>query len=141
MAMTLSEATDMIERNKKLERRRAMRVNKIEILRRARKLLMRPRGWAREDWVINNFDRDYPALCLGAACQQAAIDLELYPVQAGLEFRVLSRTDVADEVSLLKLVRKNGYASVPAFNDAESTRRKDVIAVIDARIAELEGHA
>jgi hypothetical protein len=107
---------------------------KVELLRRARALLARPKGWDK-GWERLNDGYEYPAYCLGSACQVAAQEMDLF--RPGQETNY--STDVADQISLLKLVRERGYGSVVSFNDSRDTRKKDVLAVIDERIAQLEG--
>lgn len=115
--------------------KRLNRKRKIAVLRQARKLISRPKGWSKGLWVDFSHEarKGYPALCLGAACQQAALDLGL--VYDGYD---LHSDEVAKKVSLGKLVRSKGFRSVPSFNDAGPRTRKDVLAVIDERIAILE---
>jgi len=47
-------------------------------------------------------------------------------------------TRFADRISLLSRVRERGFRHVPGFNDSRKTKKKDVLAVIDERISELE---
>ena len=114
---------------------RLKKAQKIELLKRVRKMLARPKGWAQGGWS-HSTDRGYPAYCLAAACQAAANEMALQP-DRGSDFSIYS-TDVADYVSLKKVVKAHGFGYVPGFNDNPSTKRMDVLAVIDERIAQLE---
>jgi hypothetical protein len=107
---------------------------KVELLKRVRKMLARPKGWAKGSWELSNPDRSYPAYCLATACQVAAVEMDL--VQPGMQLKY--HTDVANEISLLKLVKQRDSYSIPNFNDRDETKKKDVLALIDERIAQLE---
>lgn len=107
---------------------------KIELLRLVRKMLARPKGWSSDGWEAPNPDRSYNALCLAAACQVAAWDMDLFRPGHKIKYA----THVADQISLLKVVQDRGYHSVPSFNDSRLTKKKDVLAVIDERITQLE---
>jgi len=134
---------------------------KVELLKRVRKMLARPKGWSKGSWEQSNLDREYPAYCLATACQVAASELHLlkpeedarsaqglverlvglnvmYSTSVADEISLLYSTSVADEISLLRLVKQRGAYSIPNFNDREGTTRKDVLAVVDERIAQLE---
>lgn len=115
---------------------------KVELLKRVRRMLARPKGWSNEGWEIANTDRSYNAYCLGAACQIVAREMDAFraPDESG-QFVFGSdtySTKVAEEISLLKIVKERGFWSIAGFNDAEQTKKKDVLAVIDERIAQLE---
>jgi len=62
----------------------------------------------------------------------------MYSTSVADEISLLYSTSVADEISLLRLVKQRGAYSIPNFNDREGTTRKDVLAVVDERIAQLE---
>lgn len=115
---------------------RMKKAQKIELLKRVRKMIARPKGWSKGSWSTRNLDREYPAYCLAAACQVAANEIGLMPDMGG-DFTIFS-TEVADHVSLKKVVQSRGFGYVPGFNDHDDTRRKDVLSVIDERIAQLE---
>jgi hypothetical protein len=107
---------------------------KIELLKRVRKMLARPRGWAKGSWELPNPGRSYDAYCLATACQVAAIEMDLVRPEMHLKYHI----GVAEEISLLTLVRKRDSYSIPNFNDRVETKKKDVLAVVDERIAQLE---
>lgn len=104
---------------------------KLAVLKEARRLIARPKGWAKGVWWDDVEGKDYQALCLGAACQRAAQNL-------GFADGDIRTTDVAMRVSLSRLLKKKtGNSYIPTFNDARGTRKKDVLALIDEKIAEL----
>lgn len=121
---------------------------KIAVLERVRFLISRPDGWAHRDWVKPRGRGNYRALCLGAACQKAALDLGLANVDVFQE-PTLSRDDplgfrsdlksdkVAAMVSLEELVRSKGFDTVPQYNDKINRTQGKIVELVDERLEQL----
>jgi hypothetical protein len=141
-------------------RKHAYTINhKIAVLEKARALLTRPHGWIQGTWYHRSFREKtvkgqfefvaHEAFCLAGACNEAAIELG-YEQRPDTHERGIcrdrGRQEIVGVISLHDLVHKKGYSSVVQFNDhrrldgfgaAPTTKRKDVIGVIDERLAML----
>lgn len=109
--------------------------NKLKVLRRMRELLGRRGGW-----IKGMADNGRGGFCLLGAESVALAEL------TGEREQVAWRYDKAGrKLSLDRAARDRGYDldvgnayPVALFNDAKKTRKKDVLALIDEKIAELE---
>lgn len=98
---------------------------KLAVLKRMRELLGKRGGWIR--YSFNNGIGGY---CLLGAENESL--LELYR-QNGL----LIDPD-GSRLSIHEAAMNRGYRRVSRFNDDPKTRKKDVLALLDEKIAELE---
>lgn len=116
---------------------------KIKVLKRTRELLARRGGWTQGSFWKKHYQNseEIPAMCLAGAAQYAADELGY--LKSDVEKNIfmgdyyLDSEEVANEISLLDLVQSKGFEDVPDFNDTGGTDKKDVIALIDERLAQL----
>lgn len=117
------------------------RKQKIAVLKAARKKLAAPGGWVKGRWhsiKLNKKGEFVDQYCLAGACSAAYA--ELYPEKS--QPGVIGNTMVADHISLQALVAaKTGHSNIPKFNDNKLTKKSDVLAIVDEKIAELESAA
>jgi len=119
---------------------------KLKVLKRTRELLERPGGWVQGTFWTGKYTKqglreDIPKMCLAGAAQWAAGELGYLSGSGITQYDRLATTEVADHISLRDLAREKGFEGVPEFNDRSRTRKKDVLALIDERIAQLQAKA
>lgn len=111
---------------------------KLAVLKLAREKIGAPYGWVKRRFRSETYSPSkhgwVESYCIGAACQVAAH--ELFPKRTMNEGT--HSTVIADRISLKQAVIAKGYPDVVKFNDHPKTKKKDVLALMDSRIAELE---
>ena len=101
---------------------------KLAILRRMRELLGKRGGW-----IQGAYHNDEGGSCLLGAGSQAASEVLGKHVTGG-QFGV----DLAPKISLTEAAKKRGFSGLWQFNDSPKRKKKEVLALLDDKIAELE---
>lgn len=105
--------------------------NRLLVLKEMRELLARPDGWTKGAFSRERFLKDHHmhAYCLLGAERHVLLRLGITP------FKDLDGA----KLSIRTAVKRRGFDDVINFNDNHTTRKKDVLALLDECIAELEG--
>ncbi|MCI0440743.1 MAG: hypothetical protein L0177_16680 [Chloroflexi bacterium] len=124
--------------------------NKLKILKKARSLVVRPNGWVKGEYVsplaTDEKGETFYAFCSAGAVWEAHKDVmnaPLSPEQLDqlcdeLSISALAKAKLSGRSALLSRVDSIGIAPLVVFNDAATTRKADVVALFDEKIAELE---
>ena len=102
--------------------------NKLLVLCRMRELIGRPKGWTK------GFMKNWST---GAVCLLGAEREALAEMGACDEFSFFFLDGDGEKLSIHKAAKARGFRHVTDFNDAPKTRKKDVLSLIDEKIAEL----
>lgn len=106
------------------------------VLIRARQKLAVAEGWKNEGRYAHTSTKrqrykNQTRLTLGEACQQAAFELGL------VSMKRTGTYTVALAVGLLREIEAFGHRSLAGFNNDPTTRKTQVLSVIDRRLIEL----
>lgn len=103
----------------------ARKKNSSDVLREARRLLAKPRGWGkRYSKIRNNGNFTY---CLIGAVAEAS-GAYTVPLRS---YGELEETRRLSARAIKRLAKALGTQGISDFNDKKSTRKKDVLALID----------
>jgi hypothetical protein len=121
---------------------------RLKILKAVRSLLAERGRWVKGSYMTTynmetNKTLAKPAFCLiGGINHIISTELSFHERAKYDLLRVTAGTSITDAgaaaLSVLDAVKKRGYENVPDFNDKSRTRKRDVIALLDEKIAETE---
>jgi hypothetical protein len=117
---------------------------KRKILKGMRSRLERPGGWVQNVFTDRSKEdtRGYPSFCLAGAANDAAKEIGIFDGY-GDQDAVVKALSI-DALAAAKLgakaqaeVEESGEVATYTFNDRSKTRKKDVLALVDEKLAEL----
>lgn len=92
-----------------------------------------------ENWKKHSYGANTtPNWCLAGSLAKSAVDLGLVDPKADF---IVAADQLTRATSLHQLARDNGYTNIPEFNDSYDTNFEDVRALLEERIAQLEGRS
>lgn len=110
---------------------------------------MRSRLAARGGWIKGDFRKTRAkgtvGFCLAGAARDAYLEIighegpyvSYEDVVQALSIETLAKAKIS--ASRQKLVEEDGHVATYYFNDARTTKKADVLALVDEKLAELEG--
>lgn len=113
--------------------RKLSKKRKLEILSRTKELVTQPYSWVKGKYHGTRTDKD--GNVIETFCLMGAAEIAFKEITRN---KKVNYSLLQEELSLKALAKAKGFPFVEDFNDRRGVKKKDILDLIDERIAQLE---